>query len=658
MSAVALPVAEDLGRAEEALKQGRIEPAAAIAESHLQAHPDDTRALYLLAVCRRYQNRNVDALNLLGRLRQLDPGHARAAQEAGHNLREAGERNDAIAAYREAVELNPALTASWRALAQLTDAPEARHQADFLEALPPALLSVTSQMYEGRLYRAEQLCRSFLQQHPHHPEAMRLLAALGMRLNVYDDAEFLLESCLELYPDFTRARLDYIEVLNRRQKYTAALAQAERLHRSDPDNIAFETAFANASVAVGRYEDALAGYRRVIARSPDSPGLHLACGHALKTIGRRAEAEESYRRACRVKPDFGDAWWSLANLKTYHFSDSELACMQAREADAGTSLYDRFHLCFALGRACEQRADYAQSFHWYDKGNRLKQTQTRYSADRFSAECDAQRTHCSTDLFQRRAGEGCPSADPIFIVGLPRAGSTLLEQILSSHSMVDGTFELPNVLALAHRLGGRRRIDQPSRYPAVLAELDATDLRRYGEKYLEETRVYRQGAPMFTDKMPNNFRHIGLIHLMLPNATIIDARRHPMACCFSAFKQLFAEGQEFTYGLEDVGRYYRDYVELMDHWDRVLPGRILRVQYEELVSDIEAQVRRVLAHCGLPWEENCLAFHRTERSVRTASSEQVRRPLYDSSLDEWRHFAPYLGPLRQALGPVLERFPA
>jgi len=657
LSAVGLPVAENLGRAEQALKQGRIEPAAALAEAHLQAHPDDAAALYLLAVCRRYQKRNEDAMRLLDAMRQREPGHARAAQEAGHNLRQEGRREEAVVAYRQAVESNPALPASWRALAQLADDPQARQQADFLEALPPALLSVTSQMHEGRLYRAEQLCRSFLQQHPHHPEAMRLLAALGMRLNVYDDAEFLLESCLELHPDFTRARLDYIEVLHRRQKFTAALAQAEQLYRSDPDNSAFETAFANASVAVGRYDEALIAYRRVIDRSPDSPGIHLACGHALKTIGSRAEAEEAYRNACRVKPDFGDAWWSLANLKTYQFSDTELACMEAQEAAPGTSLYDRFHLCFALGRAREQRADYAEAFQWYDKGNRLKQTQTRYSADRFSDECDAQRAHCSSKLFERRGGEGCMAADPIFIVGLPRAGSTLLEQILSSHSMVDGTFELPNILALAHRLGGRRRMDQPSRYPAVLAELDAADLRRFGGQYIEETRVYREGAPMFTDKMPNNFRHIGLIHLILPNARIIDARRHPMACCFSAFKQLFAEGQEFTYGLENVGRYYRDYVELMDHWDRVLPGRILRVQYEELVSDFEAQVRRLLEHCGLPWEENCLAFHRTERSVRTASSEQVRRPLYDSALEEWRHFAPYLGPLRQALGPVLERYP-
>lgn len=657
MSAVGLPVAEDLGRAEQALKQGRIEPAAAMAEAHLQAHPDDAAALYLLAVCRRYQKRNTDALRLLDALRQRAPGHARAAQEAGHNLRHEGRREEAVAAYRQAVELNPALPASWRALAQLTEDPHAGRQADFLEALPPALLSVTSQLHEGRLYRAEQLCRSFLQQHPHHPEAMRLLAALGMRLNVYDDAEFLLESCLELHPGFTRAQLDYIEVLNRRQKFTAALAQAEHLHRSDPDNIAFATAYANASVAVGHYDEALAGYRRVLARSPDSPGVHLARGHALKTIGSRAEAEEAYRSACRVQPDFGDAWWSLANLKTYHFSDAELACMEAQEAAPGTSLYDRFHLCFALGRAREQRADYARSFHWYDKGNQLKQSQTRYSADRFSAECDSQRSHCSSALFERRAGEGFTAADPIFIVGLPRAGSTLLEQILSSHSMVDGTFELPNVLALAHRLGGRRRVDRPSRYPAVLAELDAADLRRHGEQYIEETRVYRRDAPMFTDKMPNNFRHIGLIHLILPNATIIDARRHPMACCFSAFKQLFAEGQEFTYGLENVGRYYRDYVELMDHWDRVLPGRILRVQYEELVSDFEPQVRRLLDHCGLPWEESCLAFHRTERSVRTASSEQVRRPLYDSALEEWRHFASYLGPLREALGPVLERYP-
>jgi hypothetical protein len=287
----------------------------------------------------------------------------------------------------------------------------------------------------------------------------------------------------------------------------------------------------------------------------------------------------------------------------------------------------------------------------------LKGKETRYSPERIDREFRLQKEVCTPGLLSRGETEGCPAPDPIFIVGLPRAGSTLLEQILASHSQVDGTMELPHILATAHRLNGRRMIGDDPRYPAILGELEGEKLRALGEKYIDDTRIYRGGASRFIDKMPNNFRHIGLIHLILPNATIIDARRHPMACCFSAFQQLFAEGQEFTYGLDNVGRYYRDYVALMDHWDRVLPGRILRVQYEELVSDFEAQVRRLLDHCGLPFEENCLAFHRTERSVRTASSEQVRRPLYDNALTEWRHFAPHLDPLRHALGPVLERYP-
>jgi tetratricopeptide (TPR) repeat protein len=656
-----------LKQAEQHLRRGEIDPAAALAEGHLREHESNAQALYILAVCRRYQRINEDALELLHELRELAPAHARAAQEMGHNLRQLKDHGKALIAYQHAVALNPALLASWRAIKELTSSgsvenrhtlhEHARNRVDALSSLPPQLLVVTSQLNEGKLYQAEQLCRDYLQQHAHHPEAMRLLALLGMRLNVYDDAEFLLASCLELYPDFSPARLDYIQVLHRRQKYAAALDQAVKLRATAPEKLANETAFANESMAVGRYEDAMDSYRRIIARVPDSPGIHLAYGHALKTIGRRSEAEDAYRRAYQLKADFGDAYWSLANLKTYRFSDAELDRMEQQEATPSTQLHDRFHLCFALGKAYEQRKDYATSFHWYEFGNKLKLDQSRYRAESTSRDFQAQRKICDHELFSRKRHVGHDARDPIFIVGLPRAGSTLLEQILSSHSQVNGTFELPNILALAHRLGGRRRVDKPSRYPGVLANLDADMLRKYGEQYIEDSQVYRKGAPFFTDKMPNNFRHLGLVHMILPNAKIIDARRHPLACCFSCFKQLFAEGQEFTYGLETVGHYYKDYVELMDHWDRVLPEKILRVLYEDMVDDIEGQVRRMLDYCGLPWEDACLNFHENQRSVRTASSEQVRQPLYRNELEQWRHYSQFLGPLRQALGPVLESYP-
>jgi hypothetical protein len=331
--------------------------------------------------------------------------------------------------------------------------------------------------------------------------------------------------------------------------------------------------------------------------------------------------------------------------------------MHALEADANLGPQERTYLQFALGKALEDEGRYEAAFRAYDAGNQLKRAESRYDANRMHDELKRTAELCTPELFSAHAGHGCPAPDPIFIVGLPRAGSTLLEQILASHSQVDGTLELPNVLSLVQQL--RRRGGGPGSgaYPEILRELDAEELRSFGEAYLRDTRIHRAGAPFFTDKMPNNFRHVGLIRLMLPNAKIVDARRHPLACCTSGFKQLFAEGQEFTYDLTDLGRYYRDYVELMDHWDRVLPGRVLRVMHEDVVEDLEGQVRRLLDFCGLPFEEACLEFHRTERVVRTASSEQVRQPLYRAGVEDWEHFEPWLDPLKEALGPVLERHP-
>jgi hypothetical protein len=486
---------------------------------------------------------------------------------------------------------------------------------------------------------------------------MRLLAMLGMKLFVYDDAEFLLESCVEFAPDYWLARYDYINVLHKRQKFEKALEQATILLDYHPDNHAFQLAFANENVAVGNFDRALEVYDKVIERHPRFAQPYLSRGHALKTIGRIEEAIESYRSAYRVKPDFGDAFWSLANLKTYRFPDDEIARMLRQLEDPATSNVDRFHLCFALGAAYEAREDFAKSFRFYEQGNLLKKKDVRYDADNLEAALKRQAEFCTPELFESKAGLGGPQNDPIFIVGLPRAGSTLLEQILASHSLIDGTMELPNIIALAHRLNGRRFVSEEARYPRILAELSAEQLQGFANAFIEDTRFHRKGAPHFIDKMPNNFQHIGLIHLILPNAKIIDARRHPMACCFSGFKQLFADGQEFTYGQEEVARYYKAYVELMEHWDRVLPGKVLRVHYEHLVADLEGQVRRMLDYLGLPFEENCLNYYRTDRSIRTPSSEQVRQPIYHGGLEQWRRFEPYLGVLRQELADEINSYP-
>ncbi|MDE2262711.1 MAG: sulfotransferase, partial [Gammaproteobacteria bacterium] len=359
-----------------------------------------------------------------------------------------------------------------------------------------------------------------------------------------------------------------------------------------------------------------------------------------------------YRRAAQIRPGYGDAYWSLANLKTYRFSDEELAAMRAAEAAPRTALEDRFHLCFALGKGLEDRGEYAESFSYYERGNALKKGECRYRPEFIERNTRLQIEVCTPELFAARRGWGASSDAPIFIVGLPRAGSTLIEQILASHSRVEGTMELSDIARLAQSLQDRRTAGDRPRYPGVLAELPAEDLRRFGERYLTDTLLYRSGKPRFIDKMPNNFRHIGLMHLILPNARIIDARRGAMACCFSNFKQLFASGQQFTYSFEDIARYYRTYVELMAHWDRVLPGKVLRVQHEELVADFEPQVRRILDFCGLDFEPGCLEFHKTSRRVHTASSEQVRRPINTEGLEQWRHFEPWLGPLAQALGDL------
>jgi tetratricopeptide (TPR) repeat protein len=432
--------------------------------------------------------------------------------------------------------------------------------------------------------------------------------------------------------------------------------EIERLLKEDPTNRLLRTLHATTCVGLGEHEKAIAMYRSLLVETPRAAELHLSVAHALKTLGRRDEAVQSYHAAAAVRPAYGDAYWSLANLKTYRFSDAELDSMRAAESDNATPAIDRYHLCFALGKAFEDRAAYGDSYRYYERGNALKRAESRYRAQIVETNTRRQVQVCTADFFQARSGFGAPDPDPIFILGLPRAGSTLLEQILASHSAVEGTQELAEIPRAAAELQGRQPDFDNPRYPGVLEGMSAADFQALGRKYLADTRLFRSGKAFFIDKMPNNFRHIGLIHLMLPNARIIDARREPMACCFGNLKQLFASGQEFTYSIEDIARYYRTYLELMRHWDAVLPGRILRVQHEDVVEDLESSVHRILDFCGLPFEAACIEFHKTERSVRTASSEQVRQPIFREGLDQWKNFEPWLAPLKQALGDALVRY--
>lgn len=630
----------------------------------LEAEPDNIDALYMNAVCNRYLRRFDDAIASLERLKALSPDHGRAHQEEGHLHRAMGQDDRALAAYARACQINPALEASWRGQLEILTKKGQRPQAlqvksrlDQLQAMPRPLVAVTDLIGQGKLVKAEELCRQFLVKVPHHVEAMRLLAEIGVRLGVLEDAEFLLESAAEFDPGNVQVRIDYIGALRKRQKFEKALAQARLLLDTAPENLQFKSLYAIECMQTGDYDSALEKFDEILERLPNDPVTLTSRGHALKTQGDFDGAVQSYRSALTSYAQYGESYYSLANLKTYTFTADEIAKMHQQEQNHNLSHMDRVYLYFALGKAYEDAGDFDTSFKYYEQGNRLKKAQSRYRADRMTEELRAQQEVCTRELFQEKAGTGHDAPDPIFVVGLPRAGSTLIEQILSSHSQVDGTLELPNILSLSNRLRRRPRETGDSHYPGVLPELTGEELKRFGEEFINDTRIHRAGAPRFIDKMPNNFRHIGLIKLILPNAKIIDARRHPMACCFSGYKQLFAEGQEFTYSLRDVGLYYRGYVELMNHWDKVLPGEVLLVQYEDVVNDLEGQVRRMLDYLDLPFEESCLRYYETERSIRTPSSEQVRQPVYQSGVDQWTKFEKHLAPLKEALGDILQRYP-
>jgi predicted Zn-dependent protease len=657
------PVEREVGRLRALQRDGRHDEALSAAGALLREVPDNRDVRLIEAISLRHLLRVPEALEILGALEELQPKFSRLFEERGLCYVAMKDAPRAIEALLRAVNINPALPMSWRMLEGLyrltrdtqNAATAAAHVAT-LKALPREVVTATSLFSDGELAAAEQTIRAFLLRHGDHPEAMRLLAKIGVAHDVTDDAEALLAAALEIAPDYRAARYDYAHVLIQRHKYGLAREQVRLLLALDPANADYRALDASALVGLGRHEEAIAIYQELAVAAPAAADVRLWLGHALKTVGRMPEAVEAYRAAAAARPNFGDAYWSLANLKTYRFADAELERMKAEEASPTTPADDRLHLCFALGKALEDRREFAQSWRYYERGNALQRAASRYRPEVLETNTRKQRAVCARGFFEARRGWGDPGPDPIFILGLPRSGSTLIEQILASHSQVEGTQELADVQAIVIELNGRDPdLDDPP-YPGVLAGLTEADLRRFGERYLADTRVYRTDRPYFIDKMPNNFRHVGLIHLMLPNAKIIDARREPMACCLSNLKQLFAQGQEFTYSVGDIARYYRTYLELMRHWDEALPGRVLRVQHEDVVADLEGEVRRLLDYCDLPFERACVEFHKTERSVRTPSSEQVRQPIFSEGLDQWRNYERWLDPLKRALGDALTRY--
>ncbi len=658
-SARASPIELEVGRIRELSKDGRHSEALVAAELLAVAAPQNRDLLYLIAANQRCLNRIHAALETLRRMEQLHPRFSLLYQERGYCYTTLRDAPRAIEAFLRGVDINPALAKSWSMLERLfrmtgdaRNAAAAAERISSLKNLPPEVVRAGSLFSDGDLSAAENILRAYLRTSSDDVEALRLLARIQHQRDVLDEAESLLEAALEVKPNYVAARLDYVRVLIDRQKYLRAREETDTLLRLEPGNRAYLSLYAAACVGLGEYEPAIALYRELLAASPASADLHVSLGHSLKAVGRKKEATESYQMAAAARPSFGDAWWSLANLKTYRFSQNEIVQMRAEEAAPGTDPVDRYHLCFALGKALEDRNEFAESWQFYERGNALKRAESRYHPDITETNTRKQVEVCTAQFFAARVGVGVPNLDPIFIVGVPRSGSTLIEQILASHSLVEGTHELSDIQRIVVEIRGL----EDNRYPAVLAELAPEEFRRLGERYITDTLAYRQGKPFFIDKMPNNFCHIGLIHLMLPNAKIIDVRRDPMACCVSNLRQLFAKGQEFTYSIEDIARYYRTYLELMRHWDAVLPGRILRVWYEDVVEDLEGNVRRILEFCGLEFEPACVEFYKTERSVSTASSEQVRRPIFLGGLFQWRNYEPWLGPLKDKLDDALIRY--
>ncbi len=635
------------------------------AQAILEAVPNHPPAVLLMARAHRLTNDITAALAVVEPLAHRQKTWAAAHFELGLTLARAGRGDEAIRALRKTVELKPQHSSAWRHLAdhllatgdaQGGDEAYAHHIQ--CSTRDPLLLQAALAMGGNDIPKAEELLKTHLAQAPTDVPAIRMLAEVAVRCGRNEDGEKLLQRALQLAPGFTAARYNYATLLHRTNKSSQALEEMEQLLASDRRNPSYRNMTAVILSRVGEYERSSALYHELLEEYPANAKIWLSYGHVLKTEGRLDDCIDAYRKCIDRDPGFGEAYWSLANLKTFRSTQTDLSVMHEKVSDPALDALNRTHFQFALGKAAEDAGDHARSFEHYAEGNALHRTDNPYNARQNTARVKHLKQSFSADFFSERAGSGSDTTAPIFIVGMPRSGSTLLEQILSSHSAVEGTTELPDIISMAMELREEADTDEIVAYAQVLAGKNQEDYLRLGEQYIERTRVHRKtDRPFFIDKMPNNFLHVGMIHLLLPNAKIIDARRHPLGCCFSNFKQYYARGQNFSYSLSDVGHFYHDYVELMAHYDEVLPGRVHRVIYEENVDDTETEVRKLLDYCGLDFEPACLRFFENQRPVRTASSEQVRQPIYREGVEQWRYYEDWLAPLKAALGGVLDTYP-
>ncbi len=655
---------------------GRPDAALSQALEVLKAVPNHPIATLVVGSAERLLGRTAGQAELCSATWHVLPPRRTAVHfEYGLALVTAGRPREAISALRYAGQLNPTLPGLWLALADQLHAPPAMPRRPISAYMlhvkagtrDPRLLRPAAALTKNELPEAETLLDAHLGTYPTDVAALRMFAEVRARMGRYLDSETLLLRCLELAPSFVEARANYATVLDRCNRQVEALQQIDRLLASDPASRNYRNLKAGTLVGIGEFQEACDIFAQLLAENPEQARIWVSYGNVLRTLGRLDEAIHAYRKSMKLNPTLGEAWWSLSNLKTYSFSPDDLAAMRGRLARSDATDDERLLLHFALGKAFEDAAQFEPSFQHYAEANRLRHGQLRYRAEYTTRFIQRSRRLYTSEFLRERTAAGCSAPDPIFVVGLPRAGSTLVDQILSSHSLVEGTMELSDITSMSRKLDraadsmtsdDAAAEEQTSGYPQVIATLTPERLRELGEEYLSRTRVQRKtAAPFFIDKTPNNFLHLGLIALVLPNAKIIDVRRHPLSCGFSVFKQHFARGQGFSYSLEDIGCFYRDYVELMSHFDQVLPGRVHRVYYESLVEDTEREIRALLDYCQLPLEEACLRFYENRRAVRTPSSEQVRRPIFREGLDQWHHYEPWLEPLKSALGPVLQAYP-
>jgi tetratricopeptide (TPR) repeat protein len=642
------------------LRMGRAARAERALREIQAAAPGDVNSLRLLGVALLDQDKVTEALETLERTAKVAPAFWPARTDLARAYRRAGRLEDAREELKRVVAAAPSLEAAWLAygdvlveLEKYHDAKFAYERARLIDPQRERIEKASEALLAEDRKTAEEVFRDILKADASHVGALCGLAAISLTASRAGDAVRLLHHAIKQAEHLPLAWRGLGQAYLELGRLTEAEAAARRLLKIEDENPRNWVLLATVYSRLMRQADALTAFEAALRLNPEEVRLKLSIGHLLKTLGRRRESEAAYKACLDMNPCFGEAYWSLADLKNYAFSDTEMSTMQVLLSGGGDDL-DQAHLHFALGRAFEHKASYAEAFEHYCAGNRRRRKTVSFSIDKFEDKTRRVMELFNEAFFTARGGAGLPDPAPIFIVGLPRSGSTLLEQILASHSQVEGTFELPNLLTIVREFDHANV--QHDAYPESVGAFPIEGLSGLGRRYIEETVPIRSGRPRFIDKMPNNFSHVGLIQAILPNATIIDARRHPMDACFSTYKQYFAEGQSFSYDLEDLGRYYRCYLSLMDHWDRVLPGKVLRLQYEDLVRAPEPQIRRMLTHCGLEFEPACLAFHKTDRPVRTASAEQVRQPLYTSGVGYWRHFEPQLEPLKRALGDALARF--